>query len=151
MCENLRYHYRDFVLRAHQCHKGKDSGEVGLERKENRQMYRLQDAMREERGHTQTKRQSVRKPRRQRRQDRGEQEKTRKQKEAEIVKTMRETQKEGRDSSLANAGPASVPAAWFLHPSCVPTKPLWILTIIPSQLFELAWISFLFLVTKTKK
>lgn len=111
MCENLRYHYRDFVLRAHQRHQGKDSGEVGLERKENRQMYRLQDAMREERGHTQTKRQSVRKPRRQRRQDRGEQEKTRKQKEAEIVKTMRETQKEGRDSSLANAGPASVPAA----------------------------------------
>lgn len=96
MCENLRYHYRDFMLRAHQYHKGKDSGEVGLERKENRQMYRLQDAMREERGHTQTKRQRVRKPRRQRRQDKGEQEKTRKQKEAEIVKTMRKRETEGR-------------------------------------------------------
>lgn len=62
MCKNLGYHYRDSMHHKHQCHKGKDSGEVGLERKQNRKCaQRLKDTMREEKEHTQRKRQKARK------------------------------------------------------------------------------------------
>lgn len=60
MRKNPGYHYRDFTCFMH-ISVIKDSGEDGLERRENRPIYRFTDAVREEKGHTQMKRQNVKK------------------------------------------------------------------------------------------
>lgn len=137
------------MLHKHQCHKGKDSEEVGLERKENRKCaQRLKDTMREKR---QKARREWMGPRRQKERRR---QRTSKDKKAKWGRNCEDNEKETETEGRQRQQPG--PRQSCLS-SCTP-----ILLLFPhpqkislhsnnNSLPILVWTSFLFLVAKTNK